>query len=221
MSSAEWAAKLNEYVRSGVVVLNAAQTKGLSAEFLGVRFLNSTSEADDAKCLAAGEAPQDLSGQLFRYEKIAAAGSDVLMQTTSGDPLVTVKKVGRGKVIFCALPDFLGEDERVTPFAAHLLTHIFTDATPVRVDGDVEKIINRTDKGWVVTLFNNNGVYKPQQGMAEVDRSAVITATVRLHSGAIQSAQEWISDRKLEIKGSKVSVNISPGGVAVVEITGP
>ena len=27
-------------------------------------------------------------------------------------------------------------------------------------------------QGWVVTVINNHGVFKPQQGMAQVDRNA-------------------------------------------------
>ena len=51
---------------------------------------------------------------------------------------------------------------------------------PVKVTGDVEYLINRTANGWIVTLLNNNGVFKPQQGMAQVDRSAYVTATIKI-----------------------------------------
>ena len=68
----------------------------------------------------------------------------------------------------------------MTPFAAHTLAHVFADAVPVKVTGDVEYLINRTANGWIVTLLNNNGVFKPQQGMAQVDRSAYVTATITL-----------------------------------------
>src|SRR4030095_13949484 len=55
-----WAERLTNYVRNGgVVLLNAAQAKGLSADLLGVRLLGSAAEADNANCLAAGEASQD------------------------------------------------------------------------------------------------------------------------------------------------------------------
>ena len=66
------------------------------------------------------------------------------MTTPNGDPLVTVNKVGKGSVIFVAVPDLLGEDERITPFAAHMLAHVFADAAPLKVTGDVEYLINRT-----------------------------------------------------------------------------
>ena len=144
------------------------------------------------------------------------------MTATGGDPLVTVNKVGKGSLVFSAVPDLLGEDERITPFAAHLLAHVFAGATPIEVSGDVEYLVNRNDKGWVITLFNNNGVLKPQQGLAQVDRSAYVTAGISLRGAGIARAQEWLSDRSLEVKktgtADGVTVSLAPGGIAIVEL---
>jgi hypothetical protein len=222
-----WAGKLNDYVRSGgVVVLNAAQVKGLPSELLGVRLTGTTSESHNARCLSPGEPPQDLHGQIFRYEQVELKGADALMATPSDNPLVTVNKVGRGKLVFVAVPDLLGEDERLTPFAAHLLAHLAADATPVKVDGDIEYLVNRNSRGWVVTLFNDNGVFKPQQGLAQVDRTASVQVTVSLKGQGIGSASEWTSDRTLSVakrtgNPDSVSVNIPPGGIAIVELQVP
>ncbi len=222
--SQAWAKKLGDYVRSGgVVVLNAAQVKGLPSELLGVRLTGATGESHNARCLAPGEQPQDLHGQIFRYEQVELKGAEVLIATPSDNPLVTVNKVGRGKLIFVAVPDLLGEDERLTPFAAHLLAHLASDATPIHVDGDVEYLINRNSRGWVVTLFNDNGVFKPQQGLAQVDRSASVTATVSLRGQGIGTASDWTSDQNLSVtkragNPDSVTVNIAPGGIAVVEL---
>jgi hypothetical protein len=199
----------------GTVVLNTAQIKKLPEQLLGVRLLNATGEAHNASCLSPGEEPQDLKGQVFRYEKVELKGATPLITVPSGDPLVTVNKVGKGSVVFAAVPDLLGEDERITPFAAHMLAHVFTDAVPLKVTGDVEYLINRTANGWVVTMMNNNGVFKTQQGMAQVDRSAYVTATI---GNQIKSATEWISDAPLKPENGMVKVQIPPGGVAVVEI---
>ena len=216
---AGWDENLNEYVHNGgIVVINAAQIRNAPEQFLGVRLTNARAEADSARCLSPGEAAQDLSGQMFRYEKIELKGATTLIAAANGDPLVTVNKVGKGSVVFCALPDLLGEDERVTPLAAHMLAHVFADATPVRVSGDVEYLLNRTGSGWIVTLLNNNGVYKTQQGMAQVDRNAYVDVSISLRVGAMQSASDWISDAALKVDGSIVNLRIAPGGVAVVEL---
>jgi len=218
--SAERLQRLTEYVRNGgTVVLNAAQIKGIPQSLLGVRSTNETVEADAARCLLPGDESQDLSGQLFRYEKVELNGAQALITSPDGAPLVTTNRVGKGNVIFCAVPDLLGEDERIVPMAAHLLAHVFVDATPVKVSGDVEYLVNRNDAGWVVTLLNNNGVYKPQQGMAQVDRSAYVDVSISVRGQQIQSANQWTEDKPITLAGrDKLNVRIAPGGIAVVEL---
>ena len=215
--SPAWVRALTDYVRSGgTVVLNAAQIKGLPQELLGVRLTNEVAEADVASCAAPDEGVHDLRGQMFRYEKVELRGASVLAKAPNGDPLVAWNKIGKGSVILATVPDFLGIDERMTPFAAHLLAHIFADATPVNVSGDVEYLINRTETGWVVTLINNNGVFKPQQGLAQVDRNAYVNVNIGLRKGQIESATDWVTDRALNT--DNLTVRIAPGGVAIVEL---
>jgi hypothetical protein len=218
--SAEWVQKLTEYVRNGgTVVLNAAQARGIPQTLLGIRSTNETAEADTARCRLPADESQDLTGQLFRYEKVELNGAQPLITTADGIPLVTSNKIGKGSIIFCAVPDLLGEDERIVPLAAHLLAHVFVDATPLKVSGDVEYLVNRNDAGWVVTLLNNNGVYKTQQGMAQVDRSAYVNVTISVRSQEIQSANELTGDKPLDLTGhDTVKVRVAPGGIAIVEL---
>lgn len=218
-----WIQRVTAYVKSGgTIVLNAAQVKDFPIELLGLRLTGVTAEADNARCLSSGEAAQNLSGQMFRYEKLELKGATALIVSDGGDPLVTVNKVGSGSVVFAALPDLLGEDERITPFAAHMLAHVFADAAPIKINGDVEYLINRNSEGWLVTLINNNGVYKPQQGMAQVDRSAAVTATISLPSQEIKTALDWISEKSIEVKnqqgGSVIRISIPPGGISIVQL---
>jgi hypothetical protein len=222
--SPQWMRQLTKYVRNGgTVVLNTAQVKGLPSDFLGVHLTGATAEAHNAKCLSPNEPTQDLSGQIFRYDRVEAKGADALMTTTLGEPLVTVNKIGRGRVVLVAVPDLLGEDDRLTPLAAHLLAHLAADATPVKVEGNVEYLINRNARGWVVTLFNDNGVFKQQQGLAQVERSATASVTLSLRGAEIVSASDWTTDQALDVKrtagaAGSVTLNIAAGGIAVVEL---
>ncbi len=218
--SSEWAQKLMSYVRNGgVVIMTTENSHELPRDFLGIDQAEAWLEEDTARCLAPDETKQNLAGQKFRYRKVSAKGAAVLMATPEGNPLVTVNKVGRGKVVLVTVRDMLGEDERLTPFAAHLLAHLLSNATPVQVEGDVEYMINRNDRGWVVTLFNDNGVFKPQQGLAQVDRSAIVTATISLRGQKASAATEWLSESKLTVQdGSRIQINIPAGGIAIVEL---
>jgi len=220
-----WTEQLKSYVRKGgVVVLNSAQVKGLPEDLLGVRLTGAlTAEADDAKCLLPGdEAGADLRGGVYAYERVERRGAQVLMQTATGDPLVTSFNFGRGRVIFCAVPDLLGRDERLVPAAAHLFAHLFAEAAPVRVTGDVQRLFNRTGRGWLVTLINNRGVYKPQQGMAQVDRRASVEVTLSLRGRTIRQARELTLDAPLETgrvaNESAVKISVPPGDVKIVEL---
>ena len=218
-----WAARLKAYAeKGGTVVLNAAQAKGLPSELLGVKTMGATAEADDAACLAKGEPRTDLGGQVYRYERVEPRGAEVLLQTPSGDPLVTVKRVGRGRVVYCAVPDLLGLDERLVPAAAHLLAHLAAQATPVKVTGNVEFLVNRNARGWVVTLINNRGVYKPQQGLAQVNRAESEKVWLELPATGIASASEWTEgappERMSEHGFDWAKVEVPPGGVRIVEL---
>jgi phage terminase large subunit-like protein len=120
------------------------------------------------------------------------------------------------------VPDLLGLDERLTPAAAHLFTHLFAEASPVRVEGDVQRLFNRTERGWLVTLINNRGVYKSQQGLAQVDRNASVEVTLSLGGKTIQGAREWTLDAPLEVGraagASRLKIKVPPGDVKIVEI---
>jgi hypothetical protein len=215
--------RLRKYVAAGgTLLVNSAQAEGLPADLLGVRASGSTAEADEAECLSPGEERADLSGQVFRYERIEPRGAEVLLRTKGGDPLVTVNRAGRGRVVYCAVPDLLGLDERLVPAAAHALAHLFSNVSPVRVEGDVEYMVNRNERGWVVTLINNRGVYKPQQGLAQVRRDEQADVTLGLREGRVASASEWTNEVRLEPKaeGGREAVRLSvpAGGVRIVEL---
>ncbi len=219
-----WSKKIEEYVRGGgTLIVNSAQVNGLPAAMPGLRLTGEKDEAHNARCLAPNEAAQDLQGGVFRFDLVELKGAQPLIVTPANQPLVTVNTFGRGKVVFVALPDLLGEDERMPPFVAHLLAHLAADATPVKVEGEVEYLVNRNSRGWVITLFNDNGVFKPQQGLSQVDRNAKVTATVSLHGQAITGATEWTSDRALTLTKrtglpDSLSITLAAGGIAVVEL---
>jgi hypothetical protein len=215
--------RLKKYVNDGgTIVVNSAQAAGLPADLLGIRTLGTEAETNEAECLAPGEERTDLSGQTFRYQRVEPRRAEVLLRTGSGDPLVTVKRMGRGRVVYCAVPDLLGLDERLVPAAAHALAHLFSNASPVEVTGEVEFMVNRNGRGWVVTLINNRGVYKPQQGLAQVNREEYAYVTLSLRSGSLAEASEWTTRSALNSSRQSgrdlITLRVPAGGIRIVEL---
>ena len=70
-----------------------------------------------------------------------------------------------------------------------------------------------------MTIFNDNGVFKPQQGLAQIDRSAVATAQLSLRGEKLSRAVDWISEKALNVTASQsISIKIPAGGIAIVEL---
>jgi hypothetical protein len=86
----------------------------------------------------------------------------------------------------------------------------------------VEYLVNRNENGWVLTLLNNKGVFKPQQGLAQVDRTASVTATITLTGQAVPKAWDWINENEVDVRNqngqSSVTVTIAPGSLAIIEL---
>jgi hypothetical protein len=194
-----------------------ASTNGRSSE--PATFNSKTADSGQLTAESGGA----LRGPLFRYRKITPRpGVKVLAATPEGAPLLTVNEIGRGRVVFVAIPDLLGLDERLTPLAAQALKHLCAEATPVRVGGDIEWLVNRTARGWLVTLINNHGVYKPQQGLATVKREESAEVTLALRSGTLDSARELTGGQRLALTQTdgtlQTRLNIPAGGLAIVEL---
>ena len=103
-----------------------------------------------------------------------------------------------------------------------MLAHLFDTATPVRVRGDIQHLLNRIPRGWAVTLVNNRGVYKPQQGLAQVNRAEEAQVTIDLRGASIQTAAEWTTSTPLKIDkdGARdiIRLTLPAGGVRIVEL---
>ncbi|HEY1403862.1 MAG TPA: hypothetical protein VGB05_07040, partial [Pyrinomonadaceae bacterium] len=72
------------------------------------------------------------------------------------------------------------------------------------------------------TLINNRGVYKPQQGLAQVDRHASVEVTLSLRGRTIRQARELTLDAPLQTgraaDETTVKITIPPGDVKIVEL---
>ncbi len=98
-----------------------------------------------------------------------------------------------------------------------LLKHLRDTYVPVDVSGRMEYLINRTPRGWVVGLVNNEGVTKGNLTATKVDHSKAQTVTVRLRVGTVKSAEEWYTEMPLKVADNAVKVFVPAGEVRIVE----
>jgi hypothetical protein len=98
------------------------------------------------------------------------------------------------------------------------LRHVYV---PVAVRGKVEYLVNRTPRGWLVGLVNNEGVTKGNLTPTHVDRSKGQNVMVELKWGQARSASEWCTDRSLRVQNNAVLVPVPAGEVRIVEFVEP
>ena len=132
------------------------------------------------------------------------------------DPLVLVSRFGKGRVIL-TMPDFL--KERYSRFAmlnifSDLMLQLGREALPVSIEGDVEFLVSRNRRGWVVALFNNYGVGLNatwQNPQPKPDAKYDVKVTVKPRFKA-KTVREWFTG------GKELSLVVPSGEVRILEI---
>lgn len=101
-----------------------------------------------------------------------------------------------------------------------VIANLYWEIMPVFVQGDVEVLLNRLDRSWVVTLINNNGVTK-SPAVAEVSDGAHAPVTVSLVAGTPSAVNTWRSIHSVESAGNQTTVDVDSGDVVVIELKDP
>lgn len=207
--------RLRQYLEAGgTVVLSAGHVSGPGVAELGLPAGGPEKEGDSCIWVPS---QQRFASQRFRYHALPPGGTP-LVQADNGDVLAAAFPKGQGRLIFLSLPGGLGIDGSATPAAGLVLTAVCRQVMPVQVAGEVEWLVNRTERGWIVTLFNPAGSAKPQHGVVPTDytqaRKVVLTWTK-----PISEAQEWFTEAQIPVEQqSKVAVEVPAGGVRIVEV---
>src|SRR5207248_1041279 len=109
---------------------------------------------------------EDQRSQRFRYREIAEEkGDKVLARAEGGGVFCVARDRGKGRLIYLSVPHGLSITKQALPVLPRLIAHLSRGLMPIEVDGEVQWLVNRTEKGWAVTLLNPAGQLKPQQGI--------------------------------------------------------
>ncbi len=198
------ALKLRDYViNGGTLVINVIHQKALPAKLMPATILSQTVEDDG-----------------LTIPKIKLNGTRVVLKSAAGHPLAVKHSFGNGNVIMTTPECFLGKDlQQPTPYIGQLLEALQQEVLPCEIDGDIEFVVSRiAPDHWKVLLVNNKGLLKgPIDRVEKFDPNYAANVTLSLPSGA--SVKEIYAGTKLKLTGNRVTLEVPPSGVRIIEIT--
>ena len=106
---------------------------------------------------------------------------------------------------------------RSTAISNDILSELVMQWMPVKVTSDVvQYAVNRTQRGWVIELINNNGVTKFPTKAAVIDEEATakVTLTPKVKPCRIS---EWMSGQHYKAN-VPINIELGPGASAFIEI---
>jgi hypothetical protein len=116
----------------------------------------------------------------------------------------------------------MGIDRQVVPIIPRLFARLTAGLMPVKVKGDVEWSVNRTDKGWLVTLMNPAGQDKPQQGITATDynqnREVIIESKTPIASAKDRLLPTDTFTVTKAGQGGTVTLTVPAGAVRIIQL---
>jgi len=216
--------RLAQYVDNGGTLLVAdAHLSGPGLAALSLPKTGNPVEAEGYKWLGG----QDMQpSQRYRCRPIEAPtrlratewSHKVLARTPDGASFCASEDRGRGRLIYLSVPHGLGINREAHPVLARLLAHLTRGLMPVEVEGDVEWLVSRSDKGWLVTLLNPAGQLKPQQGITPTDYRENRSVVIRCRLPITSARDRLLPSEKLEVKGNALQLEVLAGSVRIIEL---
>jgi hypothetical protein len=211
--------RMKRYVEAGgTLLITDAQLTGPGAATLEPPSLGQSAETAGYSWM--GKAPTDPS-QRYAFRPIE--GGTVIATTPEGQPICSSFDRGQGRLIMLSVPRGLGIDRQITPMMTRLMAHLTAGLMPVEVRGDVQWLVNRSDKGWLVTLLNPYGQNKPQQGISPTDYRQNRAVTIRAHVPVHSARDRLLPEDRLTVQDApggirEIPLTVQAGGVRVIQL---
>jgi len=171
----------------------------------------------DQRGIACGSGTEIIENKEFKFKKVTLKGAMPVVesQKNQGACLVTLNKVGKGTVMVL-IPEWgmvPKSKNQMLNLYSYCVDKVKNEVVPITVKGNVQVLYNKNSKGWVVTLINNNGVYKfpGQKEVTKQEEAAPVTLEPKFKWA---NANEWLTGQKL----SELSIIVPPGDIRIVEI---
>lgn len=224
--------RLIEYVHGGgTLIINTRQLgKFFPDSFLGVRLTGKTLPVAKDIFSASGENLFSLQ-RPYEFDQIELISGKAILKDSLGNIMASTHNYGAGRVILttpCMLihqaapagiaqhapwPEF--------PFINWILDNLVQDLVPVAFDRkDMQFGLNILKDGWLLYLFNNEGVHKTATTPEKLDPAETRTVTVALRDLKVDHVTDLRTEKSIPIdKASNTfKLVIGPGDVGVVKI---
>jgi hypothetical protein len=89
---------------------------------------------------------------------------------------------------------------------------------PIEVHGDVQWLVNKNARGWMVTLINPSGQTKPQQGITPTDYRENRKVKIKANVPIRQASDRLLPDDSLAVTDYGLTVEVPAGAVRIIEL---
>lgn len=231
---------LETYVRNGGTLVVSADQIGLgyvTTNLCGVAFSDETVCASDT-FVDRSNATFPLKDE-YRIFKGTSLGAEILL-SAAGVPLAYEYAAGKGRVITLActkgLPARYADSPRMANDAYHklfleitattrtfevmrwILNRVQSETLPVTVSGKSQWGVNRTKKGYLVYVFNNQGVIKYCDEPESFDHTKTIKVELDARRLGNVRFSDAIMSHSLVGENGRLTLEIGPGDVRLVTI---
>jgi hypothetical protein len=208
--------RLADYVnRGGTLLIADAQLTGPGVAELNLPPTGPPRESNAYQWL---DDPRVQQSPRFRFRPINADTGRALATTPEGSVFCAAFDRDQGRLIYLSVPRGLSISKQAIPILPRLMAHLTRGLMPIEVEGDVNWLVNRTQKGWLVTLLNPAGQAKPQHGITPTDFRENRRVVIRAHVPVAQARDRLLPSDKIIVDQGSIPCEVPAGGVRIIEL---
>lgn len=166
---------------------------------------------------------KNVASKGFTVEKVKLKNAVVLEKDDSGNPILTLSRFGKGRVLTTLqhyMTDYNGKDtvRHRLPLIDKVLRRFSAETLPVKVEGDIQFGLNKNKTGWRLYLINNKGIRKFSDAPGIVVPSEKQTVKVSFPKLKVKEVKELFSAKVLPLSNGSLTLELQPGEIKLLEI---
>ncbi len=172
--------------------------------------------------------------------------SKKILPVVKGNKDIFEKNYGKGRVFVINSEFLMDEKGNIVPFLSGALHSIIDPLIPFKItkikggendpdysrdipgieNAPVQYLMSRNEKGWVITLINNNGVHESDKQLSPIMVYPKGEVEIEVtYKGKASKVTDWLKDEEVKIDGAgewtSLRLTIPPGHIRILEfVTG-